>query len=343
MTDMAMCGNTGKLGRLSPLVWTLVAATLLMAPPGRAHAQDNAPAKPATPAAVGRTADRLLTPSLSLFGAQLSSGIDPSGTPSMRLAPAGFQRFIEPAAIAGRGPDTYIADIGAGAVFRFNSSLNAMVALPGIRAQKGIQLHVGGDLSLYVLDQAGSRVLRYSRTGQLLGTFGETLNLARPVDLALDEARGRVLVADGLRNHLVAFHALGGGAQVISLRSAEGERVRAISAMAIGSEGIVLSDPLCSCIALVSLDGVVLRTFGHNEVKQPGPLAVDRTNRVFVIDVFDGSLKVFWHGKLIHDLSAGELGLAQISDVSVSDGSLILAGGVGTGVKMMRLAPMPAR
>lgn len=336
MTGVDMFGNTGKRRRLSPLAWATIAATMLIVPLGGVHAEDRAPAKPA---AASSTANQLMIPSLSLSGARLSSAIDAAGTPSMRLAPVGFQRFIQPAAVAGRGPDTYIADIGAGAVFRFDSSLNVMVALPGIRAQKGIQLHVGADLSLYVLNQVGSSVSHYARSGQLLGTFSNALNLGRPVDVALDEARGRVFVADGLRNQLVVFHHLGGGAQVIPLRSGEDEKVFGISAMAIGSEGIFLSDPLCPCIALVSLDGVVLNTFGHLEVRQPGPIAVDRDNRVFVIDLFDGSLKVFLRGELIHDLPAGELGLGQISDVWVSDGSIILAGGTGAGIKIMRLVP----
>lgn len=340
MTGMDIFGNTGKGRRVSLRARAMIAAAMLIVPLGGANADDSVPAKQA---AVRSPAAPLLTPWLSLAGARLSSAIDATGTPSMRPALVGFQRFIHPAAVAGRGSDTYVADIGAGAVFRFDSSLDAMVALPGIRAQKGIQLHVGGDLSLYVLDQAGRRVLQYARSGQLLGTFSDPLNLGRPVDVALDETRGRLLVADGMYNHLVAFHPMGGGAQVILLRSGAGERVFSIAAMAIGAEGIFLSDPLCACIALVSLDGAVLRTFGHHEVNQPGPIAVDRDNRVFVIDVFDGSLKVFWHGELIHDLSAGELGLRQINDVWVNDGSIILAGGTGTGVKIMRLAPASAR
>lgn len=337
--------NTGKRRRVSPLARVMIAATMLMVPPGGANAADSAPGKPAAVrgAAAHGAAAQLLTPSLSLSGARLSSDIDPTGTPSLRSVVAGFQRFIHPAAVAGRGADTYIADIGSGAVYRFDSRFDLMAALPGIRAQAGIQLHVGADLSLYVLDQPGRRVLRYARSGQLLASFSDALNLGRPVDVALDETRGRVLVADGMYNQLVAFHPLGGTSYVLPLRSGAGERVFAIAAMAIGAEGIFLSDPLCACIARVSLDGSVLGTFGHNEVNQPGPIAVDREQRVFVIDTFDGSLKVFLRGELIHDLPAAELGLRRINDVWVADGGIILSDGTGAGVKVMRLAPASAR
>ena len=187
--------TTGKRRRVSLRAWAMIAATMLMAPPGSAHAADIAPG---AAAAARNAAAQLLTPSLSLSGARLSSGIDPTGTPSVRSGVGGLQRFIHPAAVAGRGPDTYIADIGSGAVYRFDSRFDVMAALPGIRAQAGIQLHVGADLSLYVLDQPRRRVLHYARSGQLLGSFSDDLNLGRPVDVALDEARGRVLVADAM-------------------------------------------------------------------------------------------------------------------------------------------------
>lgn len=321
-----MCGTAGTRRRASPMAWAMAAATMLMAPLGAVNA-----------------ADQLLLPSMSLSGARLSSGVNATGMPLMRPAGAGFQYFIHPVAVAGRGVDTYIADTGADAVFRFDSSLNVMVALSGIRAQKGVQLHVGRDQSLYVLDQAGRRVLHYARSGQLLSTFSDAQSLARPVDVALDETRGRVVVADGMYNQLVAFHAMGGGAQVIPLRNDAAGRVSAIAGMAVGAEGIFLSDPLCACIALVSLDGAVLRTFGHHEVNQPGPIAVDRSQRVFVVDVFDGSLKVFLRGKMIHALTAAELGLRQINDVWIDDDRIILSGGTGASVKILRVTSLPVR
>lgn len=281
----------------------------------------------------------VLTPSVSLSGARLSTAIDPSGTPSPHALPAGFQQFIQPAAVAGRGQDTYIADIGSGAVYRFDSRFDLMAALPGIRAQPGVQLYVGRDYSLYLLDQPGRRVQHYSRDGQLLATFRDELNLGRPVDMAFDEARGRVLVADGMHGQLVAFHPLGGASYVIPLRSGAGERVFGITAMAIGARDIFLSDPVCACIAQLSLDGAVLATFGHHELNQPGPVAVDREDRVFVVDAFDGSLKVYAQGELIQDWPAADLGLRHINDVWIDDGWVILSDAIGAGVKIMRLAP----
>ena len=336
---MPTIANTGKQRRGSRFASARIAAMIWAVVLGGC-ATDTAPG---AAVATGGAAPRLLTPWLSLSGARLSSAIDATGTPSMASGVVGFQRFVHPAAVAGRGADVYIADIGSGAVYRFDSRFNVMVALPGILAQTGIQLYVAGDSSLYMLDPPRHRALQYARSGQLLGTFSDELNLGRPVDVALDETRGRVLVADAMYNHLVAFHPLGMASYVIPLRAGAGERVFGIAAMAIGGKDIFLSDPLCGCIAQVSLDGDVLGTFGEHEVKQPGPIAVDRDHRVFVVDEFDGSLKVFLHGDLIHDLPAGGLGLQRVNDVWVSDGEIILSGGSGAGVSVMRLAPAAAR
>ena len=51
-------------------------------------------------------------------------------------------------------------------------------------------------------------MLHYARSGQLLATFSDDLNLGRPVDVALDEARGRVLVADSYCRSEVAIESL---------------------------------------------------------------------------------------------------------------------------------------
>ena len=279
-----------------------------------------------------------LVPCLALSGAQMASGLDLAGTPSLGAPIAGYQRFIRPLAVAGRGPITYIADVGTGAVYRYDSRYQLMVALPGIRAQAGVQLELGGDLSLYVLDRPGRRVVHYDVSGRVLASFSDAANLGNPVDVVFDETRGRVLVADALYNQLVAFHPLGRASYVIPLRGA-GEQVLSIAALAIGPAGIFVSDPACGCIAQVSLDGVVLGTFGHLELDQPGALALDRDGRLFVVDSFDGSLEVFQHAELIAAFAAEKLGLFRIDDVWVEQGWIIVADASGGRVNIMRLLP----
>ena len=51
-------------------------------------------------------------------------------------------------------------------------------------------------------------MLHYARSGQLPGSFSDDLNLGNPVDVALDDTRGRVLVADSYCRSEVAMESL---------------------------------------------------------------------------------------------------------------------------------------
>ncbi len=301
------------------------------------------PAAAPAPSAVITRSAQLMTPVLSLTGAQVAAGVDRTGMPAVLAPMQGYQRFIRPAAVAAQGQDTYIADVGSGAIFRFDSTLQMMAVLPGIRAVVGTRLFVAGDRSLYVLDPPGRRVLHYAHNGQRLGVFGDAINLGRPVGIAFDEARGRILVADGMFNQLVAFHSMGRLPFVIPLKAAEGDRVMGIAGMAMDAAWIYLSDPVCRCVVRVSPEGVVQGRFGEDDLALPGPIAADRSGRVYVVDAFDGSLKVFFQDEMIYNLRPTELGLQQINDVWVGEGFITLSDGAAARVDVLRLLPPAAR
>lgn len=318
--------RTLKAGRL------LGVAFFLWLSAGCASAPTGAPAR--EPAA-----RQLASPWFTLTGARLAARTDATGTPALPSGAAPFTRLIHPVSVAAFGNDVYIADSGAARVYRFDFALNAMAALPGVSAHPGTRLAVGRDFSLYVLDPPGRRVLQFARSGRLLATFDDSVNLGRPVAIVADEASGLVLIADGLYNQIVAFHPLGRASYVIALRGDERNRVLRIGGFALGSDALYLSDPLCRCVARVARDGMVLDTFGHHQIGQPGAIAIDRHQRVFVADLFNSSLKVFLRGSLIHDLPAAALGVAQINDLWISEDFLFVADGVGARVVALRLAP----
>lgn len=288
----------------------------------------------ATPAAPGRPA--LLSATL-VSGARIATGIDRSGT-LLAAGGAGYQPLVHPVSASGYGQSLYIADIGSGNLYRYDSAQNAMIAHAGLRAQAGMRVRVGGDYSLYVLDASARRVQQHSRSGQLVATYGDDVNLGRAVDFALDTARGRVLVADAMYNHLIAYHPLGRASYILPLRSDRGERVLGIAGIAIGGDTIYLSDPLCHCIVRVTPEGAIAGRFGTRELSQPGALAVDREARVYVVDAYNRTLKVFFADRLLATLRSEELGLQEISDLSVQDDWITLTDGAGARVQVMRIA-----
>lgn len=287
----------------------------------------------------GSTAIQVLHPSLTLSGARLAPAVDRTGTALPFTGAAPFSAFIHPVAAAMRGNDLYIADSGAGRVLRFDLASDVMVAVPRAPVASGIRLVVGADYSLHVLDQARRRVLKLGRNGELLATYSEARDLVQPIALVVDDVRGEVIIADQLYRHFVVFHPLGGAARVIYPKGDDRNRVMSISAIALGKDAIHVSDPLCRCIAVVARDGAVRATYGHQELGQPGAIAIDRHERVFVADAFSQSVKLFVSGRLMGDISAAILGVREVADLSTNESHLVVTDGIGARVAVMRIAP----
>lgn len=279
-----------------------------------------------------------LTPLYSINGARLAVGSDRTGTPSAAAGAQGYTRFMRPLAIAARGGDVVILDSGAGAAYRYDAAQGSMSALRGVPLHPDTQLALGADYSLYVIDAPGRRVLRLARNGRSVATYSDPANLQRPVDVAVDDARGLVIVADGGYNQLLAFHALGGAATIIHVRGAAGTGLQAVGALALGPDAIYVTDPLCRCIGRVGYNGGVLGLFGQNALGQPGALAVDRLARVFVIDQFERAIKVFHQGRLLDTLPARRFGMQQIDDIWIDENLLYVVDGLSAKVEVLRVS-----
>lgn len=282
-------------------------------------------------------AGEVLVPEDTYEAERLAQAADLTGTPLPGAGPLVLRRFVFVASAAALDTDLYVADVGTAAVFRLERGLRLMTRIPGVAARPGTRVLAGPDQSLYVLDTQSRRVLRLSRAGQLLASYAAGVDLARPVDLALEEPSGTVLVADGAYVQIVAFHPLGGAARVVTLRGDERHRVSSIAGLAAGAEALYVSDPACGCIARLARDGRVLDTFGHRELSQPGPIAVDRHGRVFVADRFDRTLKMFVAGRLAGRWSAASLGLGALEDVRIAHDRITLAGGTSARVAVLRI------
>jgi len=257
----------------------------------------------------------------------------------LAAGPLTFHRFVHVASAATFGNDLYIADSGAAAVFRLDLGSQVMTRVPAVGARFDTRLLVDEDNSLYVLDSQTRRVLRFARSGQLLATYAAGPNLGNPVGVAVGKPGGTVYVADGLYNQIVAFHPLGGGAQVLTLRAAGRGRVHSIAALAAGADALYASDPACGCVARLAWDGTVLDTFGHGVLSQPGPIAADRFGRVYVGDAFRRSLHVFVEGRLVGTRSAASFGLDRLDDVKVAGDNIVLADGQRARVELLRVLP----
>lgn len=325
MTRIRHGATTGCLVRLGMAAALMVGSSL--ATPGMAAAASPAPTA------------RVVGAPQFVDGARFVPQLDRFGGPSLQSGSAPFVRLVQPIAAARRDSELYVADIGRGSVMRIDSSMGLMAPVPNTPVSPGIRLAVGVDRSLYVLDMARRRVLRFAREGSLVASYAEERNLVRPVAFIVDDARGEVLVADGQLLHLVPFHPLGGAGQPIVPRGDERNTVRSIAGMAVGPDGLHLSDPACACIVVMRRDGTIQSSYGHREIALPGPIAIDRHGRSFVVDGFDRSVKVFAEGRRIAILPGG----GDVVDLSLADSRLIVVNATSARVAVMPINGPGAR
>lgn len=253
------------------------------------------------------------------------------------------QLFLFPSAAAAIGNDVYIVDSGQRRMVRFDLGLDQFFSFPGVRADPGVTLAAGRDGTVYVLDSLARRVTRFTRNGAVVQTFQDEGNLGSPVSLAVDRATGLVYLADAQFDRIAGFTPLGPRAYVIVPRDRSGDPIRGISAMALGPDGFYLVQRVKRRVVVVGRDGGMLYAFGEESLLDPGAIAVDRFNRVYVADQQDNTLKIFVGQKLVEKLSGpgpGALGW-RIGHLSLDDGWLYLTDILNQRIEILRVMPPP--
>lgn len=268
---------------------------------------------------------------MSITGAPLAP-VTAAGAPLNFSGP--YTRLVAPVAVAARGNDVLIADIGLGRVVRVDIGLNVLSVLQGAVARPDTKLYLSPDGIAYVTDSARREVARYGRGGQLLQRLRNDDLLARPVGVAVDERNGRIWVGDGLFQQLVMFHPAGRAVIAVPLRL-NNDGPQSITALTAGGDSLYVVDALCSCIFRLAENGVVLATIGRGILRQPVAVATDHRGRIYVLDRFDNKI-VFFAGEHVAGSLAAPAG--TLMDGIFVDGSMMyIASGSGARVDVLRL------
>lgn len=275
----------------------------------------------------------LLRPLTDLTGAKpgaLSGGTDERD---------GYIRLRYPTAVSARGNDVYLVDAGLRRIFRYDRAQQTLARFTTLAPDAGTSVYVAPDLSVYVIDPAREQVLHFTRDGIPLPSLSSTGNLARPVSVAAEEGGGRVLVADGLYDQIVVFNSLGRPLSVI-----KPQQVRAVTAMALGPDGIYVVDRLARQVVVLGRDGTFRHAFGAGDLSEPDAIAVSRDNLVFVGDNFNRAVKVYRDSLLV--AKAGGAGAAPGSFSGIAglavDGSLLyVTDSQNARVQIMLITPRP--
>ncbi len=204
-------------------------------------------------------------------------------------------------------------------------------------ARVDTRLLVGPDLSLFVVEPSARRVARYTRDGRLATAYADPLHLAHPVSAAWDEAGGRLIVADSVYRHLVAFHPAGAASYLVPMHADDRHSVRAISAVAVGKSAIHVADPVCRCVLAVARDGRIAYSYGDNVIVQPGALALDDRERAYIADTGAAMVRVYEGVREIANVAAADLGIAQVTDIAIHRNTLVVTDATTARVVIVRV------
>lgn len=212
-------------------------------------------------------------------------------------------RFQNPVAIGGMKDQMLVVDATAHAIYRYNLTTRAIQSLAQAGGQfigEPMGIAVESDLSFYVADPVGKQVLYFDANGNLIRRLADAANLSRPIDVAVDEMRGQVYVADGSYSHIVIFSKAGQAISAIGGRGQGPGKFRAITAIAKGKDSLFVADRLELPLQEIDINtGAPRFSIARGQVIWPTAIVVDKYKRIFVSDRSDNTIKVFDDIRLI--------------------------------------------
>jgi len=268
-----------------------------------------------------------------------------------RLAVGTVEEVVlrQPVAVGGVDNILYIVDATLKIVFQYDLTTKLFRPIREVATHfvgDPGSIYVAKDHSFYIVDTLGKQVLHFAEDGNLLNRFQDLANLSRPMDVVVDELTGNVFVADGSFSHVVVFNSFGRTTRALGRRGSGPGRFRAITALAVGSDGLYIFDRLeTPPVQVLTWDGTFRYSFGEDALIYPIAAAVDRDQRVYVSDQSDDTLRIFQDGKLL--MTFGGAGSAPgrfrtASGLWVNGDRLYVADSLNRRVQILRINPNAA-
>ena len=254
-------------------------------------------------------------------------------------------RLISPVAVAAQGNDIYIVDGAQKTILKYDratQTIRKFISSPAIDMTS--QIYLDRALSIYLTDTRNAQVQQYDIDGRLVQTYQNASELPQPGSVVVDDGRGEIFIADRLTARILVFDRGGLIIRAIGADVKENAlRFQNIVALAMATNQLYVSDQLNKSVYALAPTGKLRYKFGNEELKQPGSVATDEFNRVYVADLADNTIKVYRGGEL--QTTVGEprdpakLNFQLISDLWISDGFLYVADAASASVEILRVVP----
>lgn len=257
-----------------------------------------------------------------------------------------YIRFMWPIAVAARGPFVYIVDDGLKKVFLYDRDtrdLSVLKDLKGLISGEVTDIFVNLDLSYYLADRDGSRVLHFDREGNLIRVFEDPINLGRPVAIIQDQADGYIYIADGFNDDILVYNRAGLLVGAIGIRGSKPGTLRGVTGFALGPDGYYVTTRFGEYrVQVFGEDGVFRQGFQKDAVIFPLSIAVDSQNRAFVGDYLNNTIKVYVDGVFVYSLGVSGSAPGQfkrITDLWLDDGFLYVADSLNGRIQILKVTP----
>lgn len=194
----------------------------------------------------------------------------------------GLISLLHPAQIAVSGDDLFIADQGLGQLLRVQRGAQTFRSLARLPGRVG-GLFVDPFRKLYLAVPSVSAVLQVSTEGATERVIRDAANLGSPLDVVLDRNQS-LHVVDGSDARVIVFDRLGQQTGALGERLDSPNMFATTNAVAAGAQGIYVLDATLRKVHLFA-HGRAQRVFELGKgARAPSALAVDRWERVFVLD-----------------------------------------------------------
>ena len=195
----------------------------------------------------------------------------------------------------------WVTDVSRQAVFLFDTAAGELRVLEttdqGNRFLAPIGLAPAPNGDILVADAELGYLTRFSPDGEAKARIGEGV-LQRPTGVAVDQATGRIYVADTRANHVQVFDENG---RALFQFGSEGEasgQLNAPTYLSIAAGRVYVTDTLNARVQVFDTDGKYLRQFGDRglyvgNLSRPKGISVSEDGLVYVVESYYDHLLVF--------------------------------------------------
>lgn len=250
-----------------------------------------------------------------------------------------YTRLFSIAAVAARGNDIFVVDTSQRAVFRIDRMQRSISKFASVQGGTASDLYVADDLSVYVVDQLQRQVIQYSRDGQVIANYANSLDLSSPVAVVESDESHRVLIADRLSSHIAVFSRTGRLSGRIGENINIPSTVSSINAMVSDRDWIYLLDQTAREVSVIDNEGIQLYKVGREDLKQPVSIAVDECQRLYVADQFDNSIHIYHFDEPVLRIENSRRADAVqlLTDIWIDYELLYVADGISGSIKVFRI------